>query len=324
MAGGFELNTRLHFEPLDTKAKVASVASTLIWELPRVGLLRGIQLSIPITIAGTLSAQNAYGVASAINRVRVTANAGYDLFNCSGIGYNWLLAEMLLDFANNIPYNQGKTAVTASSFILDMYIPIALNNREETGIIVLGNPSTNLTLTVEMALDTVVATGATVTGNVTPTIEYYEIPADPKDMPNLTLVHQCIERQDAFSAAGNNDVRIQTGGTILGLYQLARLGWTNAYFILQQSDFIESLSPASHRMRFFENTGRDVNLTATAFTGFDKRVFWDWLGTDMLGSLGSVRDVINTQRLTDVVARVTLAAADTIYTIQRQLIPLSA
>src|SRR5579859_3807529 len=93
MAGGFVANTRRKIILLPTQTRPTGGGTTSI-NLPKTGLLASINLAIRGSISGTLSAPNALGFASILNRVRLTLNSGIDIFNVSGAGFHYLLRTL--------------------------------------------------------------------------------------------------------------------------------------------------------------------------------------------------------------------------------------
>ena len=101
--------------------------------------------------------------------------------------------------------------------------------------------------------------------------------------------------------------------------------YTQARLRTQQSIYLADHAPNDQRAIFnnLNNQGRDLNLVGTAVTGFNNRVFWDLMGTDGLGSFGTVRDVINSAALTDLASIITATGVGTLFSIRRQLIYLT-
>lgn len=322
-AASFEQSTRLRYTQMENMDKPTG-GGLVNKVLPPVGMLAAIHIPINITISGTLSAQNAYGTSSALARITLNANNGVKYFDVSGIGYSWLLKEMLDDNADVLSFNAGKTAVSAASFRLDVIIPVAHNSRDATGLIMLQNRSTVVDLTINWAADTVLATGATVTGTARPVMVTYDVPSDRRSWPleGLSIAHQILEEQPAIAAAGPFQHRLAVGGVYVGVYYLLKNAWTETRLVAQQSNVFEKETPEQHRLRFAQCTGRDINLAGTAITGFDKRIFYDFAGSDGLGQFGSVRDLVDSNALTDFFAEPNASAADTLYAVRRQFISL--
>lgn len=325
MTGGFDRNTRRKVIPLNLITKPTGGGSASI-ELPKTGLLQSIYCTVRFTVAGSLSAPNAIGFASIIRRVQLQMNSGLTLFDVSGAGLYYLLGDMLYDEINQrYAYGVGRTAVSAlSSQVMDFIIPVAFNNRDPWGLIMLQNEGTLMRLIVEFEADATVATGATVTATVQPHAVLYEVPNDVNDLPPLNVAHKVQEDTFALSVTGDNDYQVPRGDTLMQMAHLV-IGTTatNWSLLLQQTNRIEDISADAMRIRFNEATGRDLNMTGTAQTGAgDRRGFWDMAATDGLGTYGSERDSINTDILTSFISRVRTAGTGTLITLRRTLIPL--
>lgn len=313
--------TRLKLVPLPTMTRPTGGGTTQV-ELPKAGILLGIKIPISVTLAGTLSGLNALGLASCIKKVTVRINAGHAIYDVSGAGYNYLLAEMIQDNYNLATYNDAKLVVATGTKNLDMFIPISENTRDEIGMIMLQNMQTFATLTIDWEADATVATGATITGTASPSLIIAEVPQSPDDMPDLSTIHQIVEEQAAIPSTADYDHNILIGATLVGQYYLLPSGFTRAQLRVQQSNVVYDVTPQQHRIWFTLLTSRDVNLSGTAITGSDKRLFWDFAGSDGLGQFGSVRDMINTEALTSIFSRITPVASQTLYSVRRQIVKL--
>lgn len=321
----FDRSTRLRRKRYPTLTRAVG-GGVQRFQLDQVGVLSRIYLKIAGSIAGTLSAPNAGGMASVVRQVRVAANTGLDIINLSGIGYHWLVRDFIdLFSADPTPEATARNAVTATTFDVSMVIPISLNNREQIGDILLQNRDTQLTVEVDFEADATVATGATVTATVVPTVEYFEVPNDPKAFPDVTTVHRIIEESKAIGGAGDDTYRVPEGGVLTGLYQLC-VGstWTRAILRAQSGNILEDHVPESMEQVYNAIHGRGAALTGGAITGRNVRVLWDFLGSDGLGAYGSVRDVFDTARLTALESIVSIAGASTLRTVRRELVPLGA
>lgn len=314
-------NTRLKFTQLTAMAKPTG-GGTVIQELPKTGILAYILVPVTFTVAGTLSAPNALGFSSIINRITLRVNAGHAIFDVSGAGYHWLVRDMLethlQDFGS---YTDGRTAVTATSGRLDFFVPVAMNMRDETGLLMLQNEQTLVTLAITYEADATVATGATVTASATPVMAFFEVPNREEDLPNLRVVHQIIEDQATISATGQFVHNPPRDAVITALYYLTPT-WTQVQTIIQQSNTIEDWTPNSHQMRYMLTNGRNV-IPGGLITTNDRRFMLDLAGTDGLGEFWTMRDVLDTGRLTNFFNRFTFSATGTMFAVRRQVFPLS-
>lgn len=317
----FNTSTRLKYALAGTLTKPIG-GGVVSLRLPPTGILQEILLGISITISGTLTAPNALGVATAIDRVTVSAGNGVTLFDVSGVGYQYLLREVLGDFRDPLPYDDGRAAVVVGTFELDMIIPIAMNSLDQLGLIMLQNEATVLTLTVRWATDTTLATGATVTGTCKVQTKSFEVPAKQEDWPNLEIAHQILEDQLAIPSTAEFPYYWAIGsGTYLGMYHLLPGGFTRVRLVVQESNTLEDLDVDTHRLRYADAAAKDPVL-AGALSGYDKRVFFDMMGPDGQGAFGTLRDVIDGGALTSLKSLITPVAAQTLYAVRRLLMPL--
>lgn len=321
----FEDSTRLKYVPLSTMARPAGGGVTTI-ELPKTGILLGIIIPITVVIGGTVNTPNPLGNMAAIRNIQVRLNAGYTIFDMSGASYFELLCEVIQDNYNMNVYNDARLAVSTGTKVLDVFIPVSLNTRDQIGMLMLQNMQTFGQLSINWETDlTLGGSTATVTsGSATPLAVICEVPSDIKDYPNLDTLHQMLEDQKAIAVSGNDDHQIKIGGTIVGQYYFTgAVAWSNAELRLQQSNILATLSVAQHRVLFALLTSRDINLTGGAITGADKRIFLDFGGSDGLGQFGSIRDYINTIALTSIFTRITYTAATTLYALTRQILNIA-
>jgi len=319
MAGGFVANTRRKIVQIPTQTRPTGGGTTSI-NLPKTGLLASISLAVRGSIAGTLTVPNALGMASIINRIRLTLNSGIDIFNVSGAGYHYLLRNALESEYIDISSQANATsAVTAAAFNLDMIIPVAINMRDPLGLILLQNEQTLLTLNIDWNADANVATGATVTATAVPYIELFTVPVDPQDFPPINIVHQILEDQQAISGAqdwvynwprGNTYLQVMHG---VGIGAAGSDGFNKCQIRVNQSDYLQSTDIPYLDLEFRRMRGR-----ARPAGG----VFFDLLASSGLGNYGLTRDVFNSALVTDLASVITTTGAFTAYNVRRQLVVL--
>lgn len=316
----FADNTRLKHIPLAVQTRPTGGGSTIV-ELPKTGILMGIMLPIGLTIAGTLSAPNALGLASCIKRIIVRTNSGHTLIDISGAGYHWLLADFIQDNYLMNSYTDARLAVTTGTKNLDMFLPIALNSRDEIGLIMLQNMQTVVTLEIQWEADATVATGATISAaTASPNLLVFEVPSNEEALPDFDTIQQIVEETQSVVGAIDFIHNIAIGATYFGVYYLIPAGFTRSQLILQQTNIVYDLTPSQHRIWFMLLTSRDCNLSGGAITGSDKRLLWDFAGSDGLGQFGTVRDTINSEALTSFFTRVTVVGSTTMQVVRRQVV----
>jgi len=323
MAGGFAVNTRRKVLPLTGAITRPAGGGTFgPLTLPKTGLLARVYLALRGNVAGALSAPNALGFSSLISRMRIQANSGIDIFNVSGAGYHYLLRNSLeSEYIDPVGQSNGTVAVTATTFNMDAIIPIALNMRDPTGLIMLQNEQTIVNLFIDWLADASVATGATVTLTTGDAfLEVFTVPPDPKDWPPLNVIHQCLEDQQQIAAAGDFPYYWPRGNTYVGVYHGAGIGAAgsdlfNRFAVrVNQSDYLQSTPVDFLDVEYRLQKGR-----ARPAGG----VFVDLLATSGLGCYGLARDMFNSALVTDLASVITATGAATLFTVRRQLVVLT-
>lgn len=295
-------------------------------DMPKVGILRQLYLNISGAVAGTLTVPNAFGFSSIIQSCRLTVNSGQDIWNVSGPGYHWLVRDNLdLHVQDPNPETNGRTAVSATTYDVSMIIPVALNARDETGLFMLQNETTTVTLLLNWEADATVATGATVTGTCEVCMEFFEVPSNPASWPMFNIINQYIEDRTALTGAGDITYNIQRGNTLVQVLHLTQgTTWSRALLRAQQSSYVYDENPGSLEKKYNFFRGRQAALSGGAITGRAVRVIWDLAGTDGFGEYGSVRDLIDSSKLTDLASVITVAGAGNLVTVRHQLVAVVA
>jgi hypothetical protein len=279
-------------------------------------------LALRGTVAGTLTVPNPLGFSSIISRLRVQANSGIDIFNVSGGGYDYLLRNQLeSEYIDPLGQTNGTTAVTAAGFVLDKLVPLCLNMRDTTGLIMLQNEQTIVNTYIDWLADTSVATGATVTltsGDLF--LEVFTVPPDPKDWPPLNVIHQNLEDQQQIAAAGDFPYYWPRGNTYLQIMHGAGIGAAGSDLFsrfavrVNQSDYLQSTPNDYLDMEYRLQKGRARPLGG---------IFVDLLASSGLGCYGLTRDMFNSALVTDLASVITATGATTLFTVRRQLVVLT-
>lgn len=285
--------------------------------LNRVGALAYLHLVIRGSVAGSLSAPNALGMASIVRNVRLTINAGTDIVNLSGAGYHYGVREVIeSEYIDPNGQSNARSAVTATTFNLDMTLPIAVNLRDPIGLINLQDTGLTANLTLDWLADATVATGATVTGTVQPILIQYTIPPNPDDQPDWSVIHTWIEDQRTQSGAGDFTYDWILGAQYLQILHLVGVGasgtdnWSRYQLRLQQNNYplIYSVAGMDIEYRMLRGRARPAGLIAI-----------DRLASSGLGNYGTIRDVYDSAKATDAASIITFAGAGSMYTIRRGL-----
>lgn len=313
----FEGNTRLKRIRMAGQSKTTD-GQLMSFQLPRTGFLRGIALAIRMTVAGSLSAPNAAGFSSIVKQVRLVQNGGIAIIDLSGPGYHYGLREYMELGQDTGSYTTGRTAVTATTTTLDMYLPVAPNLRDPVGLLNLQTEQNTYTLTVQFELDANVAAGATVTGTVTPMLEIFTVPPDPAMYPPDDVVHRILEESITYTGATQQTYYPLRGDIYLQLFHLiggdavaATDKFSDAQLRFNQSDYVQdALAAHLDILRAREGlTARRAGL-----------VVYDFLASAGLGNYDRLRDVVDSHRVTDFASLWTQNATPvTVRTIRRML-----
>lgn len=315
--GGFTNNTALWEQPMAAITRPTGGGTSPVAILPRVGLLAGLRVAIRGSVAGTLTVPNALGMASIVNRLRLNINGNLDLISLSGWGYHYGLREGIdSEYGDPVGQSNARSAVTATTFNLDMYIPIMINRRDPIGLINLQDTGLTAALYVDWTADATVATGATVTGTATPYLELFTIPPDPNDMPNLSIVQTIIEDQRAVGAAGVFNYDFLLGYQYLQWYHMLGIGAAGSDLFTQyQLRMQQNMFPITRDIPSMDIEYRSLRYRARP-SGL---ILVDRMGSSGLGNYGIMRDMFDSTALTDMASLITATGAGTLYTVRRGL-----
>jgi hypothetical protein len=314
---GFNSSTRRKITKLAAQSHTSG--GILRWDIPKVGLIARVWFDIRGTI-NTVAAVNAAGQATIFSRFRLISNSGIDVINFSGIGFNYLLRPYL-DFPGDpFPQSTARSAVAGGAINLATMMPVAVNARDAVGLLMAQNDQTLLTLEVQCAVDTVPGVTAWTTNPVVrPYIEYFTVPADRANWPNLAVVHQILEDSTAITGTGAYTYQWPRGNTYmqvihgLGVAVAGADGFTNAQLRVNQSDYIQDTEP-----NFLD--------VSNPFLRYQQRlpgvIPFDLMSTTGLGVYDSMRDTIDSRSVTDLATVIQVSTIGTLYTVRRQLVPL--
>lgn len=312
-------NTRRRQIALPQKSWTAA-ENPLTWNLPKAGLLQQLDLVIEITVAGSLSAENALGFAAAVDEVRLNTSLGYDLIRMSGAGYHHIYRYFIEDNKDPVPYSNARNAVTATTVRLDMTWDLAINSRDDIGLLPLQVETMQATLTVAKLADALLATGATVTGTVTPYITVLSVPDNPEDWPAFTALHSIIEQRSGVTANGQTVYQWPTGDIYLKMLHGLGVGATPSdkfdqfRVVVQQNDTLVNATPKSLDIEF----GRYHGIARRASI-----IPFDLMSSSGLGAYGTPRDWLDTAGIADIQSVFNvLNQPTTLYTIREVLVPV--
>lgn len=314
----FERATRRKRIPLPPQTKAVAATGPFQWELPKAGFLDGILIPIRATVGGSLSAPNALGLATMIRSIRLTMNSGIDLINLSGIAYFYLV-NTAFELGQRIGGVSGTLASTTGAKTMDIYLPIAINQRDPLGLLNLQTEQNTFVLSIEFNTDTIIATGATITATMEPLLEISTVPTNKAAYPPTNFVQRILEDPPAVLAAAQTYTYTPPRGDIyLQLFHGCGIGvtpadqFTRAQMRVQQSDYLFDQSPTHLDM--------SQNLLSVAASARSQGLIpYDLMSMSGLGNYDKLRDVIDSSLLTDWQSVIVTNAATTVYTVRRML-----
>jgi hypothetical protein len=321
--------------------------------LPKVGLLSRLFLTFTgtntVTLGGGTAAVSQFTAYNLIKRIRVLANSGASIFDVTGYGayvINLLggkqatMIDSLYDAGTDALVYAAPVAAGANTWQMGLEIPIAINERDPIGLVLLQNNSTTITVEVEfntlygLADDgsvAVLVTGAAVAAMTAATVglsmEYFTVPRSQEDYPALNVVHQYLEEQLTFAATGPQIVTLQRGNTYLQLIHMLTCNTAINSAAVERLRILYNQSEVPYNV-----PARVQSLLQRKRYGSDlpKGVFvHDWYMSNGCPNLGNSRDFINSAAVTEFQSEVTVAAGTTVTgttnlrTIKRQLIQIA-
>lgn len=335
----FNAATRQNIIPAPAIAYAAG--QTLFSILPKVGLLKRVIIlftgTLTVTLGGGTAALGAEAPWSLLTRLRLTANGNTALFDMTGWGAMISSLFTAYGYAGiggrpRIPDSAAVPGPTATAFSAAAYaagvnngantwnfgfeIPLGLADdwRDPVGLILAAAPDTVLQVeatfgptlysTVAARTTPITVTGAataTLTGTLTPFVEFFTIPRSSVDYPDLSRIHTWQELgPQAIAAVGDQAVVIPRGNTVA---RIVHDVWTNSA--------ADGTNVSSLQLKFNQNEiPYNVSRQLLAYLQRQRMVrdLPDGIYTHDLWNSDSPRDAINTLLLNDLASILTLGA----------------
>lgn len=303
--------------------------------LPKVGLLSRIFLhfngTLTVTVGGGSAAAASRGPWNIANRIRLLANSTLPLHDTSGFGAYFanLLSRWVGVFARPGSFATAFTAANAPQYeppaiaevarysvanganTIDFSIelPVKLTEQDPIGLVIAQNPQTQLTVEIQngAVADLVTLAGgatATLTGQWSIGMEYFEAPANAGAMPDMSFVHVWQEQRVPVSAVGNNDIQLLTGDTYLRVGHVVQLNG-----VLNRAD-------VNRLGLIFNAADQPYNLDRWLQLYRQRRIYGKDLGDGLFVHDFFVpetqRDMINSALYSDLRSRVEIASTATL------------
>lgn len=322
-------------------------------DLPATGLVanlyirvKGVLTVTPGTGTATLKANQSGRPFGLLDRIQLVANAGTQIVDVSGFGlylrnlmtdnaYPDVLAANLPDYvtadAGNPTYQFG-TSSGDNAVEFTLKVPIVNNDRDLVGLILLQNRETLVTLTLDWAnvssLFTLTGNAAvSFAGNSTITMEYYSVPLNTADYPNLSVVHQMLEDKTDIDGTGDYQYTVPRGNIYMRMIHRVLLNDSPA-----SADDIERLTlkyNQSEEPFFVEGRDQLAMQRERYKRDLPKGVYaYDFTYQGQAG-LGGSRDLVNSRAITDFISMIHIGSGATLgtnnnklMTVREQLVPL--
>ena len=334
--------TRQHWQALP--AISGGDGMVVSFDLPKVRLGSKVRLEVALKITASNTATPTkclFAPFTYIKNVRMESNLGFTFFNLSGRDlyfYNILTQNygyMDVDTptailsassrARNVQGAGGTSGdVNTCRFMVDL--PITLNKRDAIGLVLLQNPESIITVTVEFGTiaDLVATTTNLTTSDVllTPSVETFSIPAIQQAFPDISILKLVKSQTQAISATGVVNVKLPVGQTY------RKLAWFiydgngagvldssisgNFELVLNQADIPYRIKPTMLAAINSEEYGKALPAGLYAFDFTDQ-------GN---ANYGGARDYIDTERLTEFWLRFNGTASTNITVIYESLVKL--
>ncbi|WID10856.1 hypothetical protein phiG2_13 [Lysinibacillus phage phiG2] len=320
-------------------------------DLPRTGLLA----NLFIRVKGTMTVTKGTGTATfktdnynkpfnLIDRIKVTANSGTEIVNVTAMGLmirNMISESSVMDMAGSTlpsavsasPVYKFGTNEGANPVEFTIKVPIQVNDRDNIGMILLQNGETLITVGLDWAN---VSNLFTLTGNATVafdgdahiSMEYYSVPANREDYPDLSIAHTMLEDKSDIDGTGDKTYTIPRGNIYQRIIHRVMLNGVPAGF-----DDVDKLKMVYNQSETpYELESHDIYALQRSRYKRDlpQAVFVYDFSYQGLAGLGGNRDLVNSKAITDFNSIIQIATNATLgsnnnslLTFREQLVPLA-
>lgn len=326
-------NTRQNFTELPKQNYESG--GRLYFVLPKTGLLSKLLVNLSgvmtVTHGTGTAAMSDRGIWNLIKRIKLIANSGAAIYDVSGYG-TFVINNLLKH--GHAPDNYGSKDRSIGTEVYSdgassgantwkgvLEIPIAINDRDNVGLVMLQNNATQLVLEIELNTEygannriaPVVVTGndmAAFVGSIGCMMEYFTVPEKAADYPSLNLIHQWLENQDPLTSTGAYQKSLLRGDTYMKLVHYLTLanalnttdvdslrilynGSETAYQVNKISQL------AIQRSRYGQDLPKGTYVH-------------DWYFSGGIVNLGNSRDFINSAGVTEFQTEVTIGSGATV------------
>jgi hypothetical protein len=320
-------------------------------DLPRTGLLANLMIRVkgkltvtPGTGSATYKSENYNKPYALLDRIRLTANSGTEIVNVTGTGLairNMISEGSVMDLLGSVlpsgvsgsPVYQFGTSSGENNVEFSIKVPVAVNERDPIGMILLQNGETLITAGIDWAnvanLFTLTGNAAvSFTGDAHFTMEYYSVPQSKEDYPDLSIAHTILEDRSDIDGTGEKTYTIPRGNIYQRIIHRVFLNGAPAGFddidklklIYNQSETPYELE--AHDMYAIQRDRYRRDLPQATFVH-------DFSYQGVAG-LGGNRDLVNSKAITDFNSIISVGTGATLgtnnnrlLTLREQLVPLA-
>lgn len=316
----FGKSTRQNIQMLP-KQTVNQGQQTVQFTLPKARLLSKISFDVIAKIkikhaSQTTIKQDVFSPYKLLRRVQLDLNNGFSPFVIGGkelAMYNMIRLNPSVIIPQNknsrgmcfFPTCVASSAGTDNTFKFTVELPVALNQRDAIGLILLQNEATQVTLSID------IANGADIFENqegytvdiqsveISPSTETFSVPAIEQAFPDLSVIKLVNSKTETFAGSGQNIIKLATGTMYRKLlfYVTDNDGipfkdediTSNIELIFNQADINYSIRAES--LAHLNESNLGYSLPEGLFI-FD----FTYQG---IPNLGGTRDIIDTEKLTE-------------------------
>lgn len=332
----FATHTRLNNQMLPSIA--GGEGNTTSFNIPKVRLTSKIRLLIEATVNVKHASQTSYvptafGPFSLIRRIGVEMNNGFNPFTVSGEQlYLYSLMRQNANILTPATSGRGKVVqgLTASAagtnntirFVADL--PLSLNDRDAVGLVLTQNQETTVTVNVDVdngnkLLKSPAGYTVAISGiSITPMVESFSIPAIDDAYPDLSVLKLVQASKQALPGGGLQTFKFPVGTTYRKF----------AFYVEDANGGVTDDSLTGDIEMLFNQADRPYKINPKILAAINHEQFGSPLPQGMYAfdlsyqgwsNYGSSRDLIDTERLTEMWLQFQTAAAGNVTVVYEQL-----
>lgn len=225
--------TRQNIRPLTTMSYESGIEKS--YDISRVGFLSKVTLRFKGKLTAKHASKTTFAKAEGApynlaNRIKLVLNNGVSVWDASGVGTYWqniltrcnyrmdeeIAGSKVFAFGNKVSASGAENDI---QFSLDLNVSI--NDLDLVGLLLLQSSQVVASVKIDSAAPGVLATDTDIefslTGNWYISVEYFDVPSNNADWPNLATVHQVLENQDPITSTGANRFTIPRGNIYMRL-----------------------------------------------------------------------------------------------------------